>query len=138
MVLVFASTNDDFFKYSTELSHRKAGGFVCFNGRVRQYNHGKEVAYLYYEAHAVLAQSMFAELTKLAQERYQILQCAAVHRLRRVEIGENAVSIAVAAVHRQEAFAAAAYLIDELKKTLPIWKKEVYVDGTQAYGQCTL
>jgi molybdopterin synthase catalytic subunit len=135
MPLHFAHTVDEFSLLTKRLDEPWAGGFVNFNGRVRRFNHHKEVAYLYYEAHITLAQSMFANFEDEAKTRFHLLQSAAVHRLHRVDVGQDAIGIMVAAPHRHEAFLAARFLIDELKMNLPIWKKEVYKDGSHSFGQ---
>lgn len=139
MPLLFAPTNDDFLRLTEILHEPLAGGFVSFNGRVRKFNRNKEVAHLFYEAFIPLAKTMFAELESQAKKQFGILQALAIHRLERVDVGQDAVVISVAAIHRNEAFMGARYLIDELKKTLPIWKKEVYIDGSYAFdmGDCS-
>ncbi|HXW53184.1 MAG TPA: molybdenum cofactor biosynthesis protein MoaE [Myxococcota bacterium] len=135
MALFFAQNCEEFCRLNRDIRTPETGGFVNFVGRVRQFNHNKEVALLFYEAHTTLSKKMFDSLEKTARERFSMVQCHAVHRLARVEVSEDAVSIATLAAHRREAFLAAEYLIDQLKRTLPIWKKEVYADGSYAWGQ---
>lgn len=135
MPLFFAKTNAAFSSLQQTLAHPDAGGFVTFFGHVRARNHKKDVAHLDYEAHETIASSMFAELEASVQKRFGVQGVFAIHRLERVLVGEPAVMIAACAPHRHEAFLATRYLIDELKKQLPIWKKEVYVDQSCSWDQ---
>ena len=106
-----------------------AGGFVCFEGRVRKLNEGREVLRLEYEAYAPLAHSEGESLLKEAQVKFNLNWVHAIHRVGILELGDIAVWIGCAAAHRKEAFAACEFIIDELKERLPIWKKESYADG---------
>lgn len=105
------------------------GGVVLFVGRVRDRSGGRTVTHLEYEAYAPMARRELASLAARAQEQHGAERVALVHRLGRLEIGEAAVAIAVAAAHRDAAFAACRWLIDTLKQTVPIWKRECFVDG---------
>lgn len=109
-----------------KLDLKGLGGLVIFSGVVRPSDaHGRKLSHLEYEAYTEMAH---AELHKLCQEaahRWGVHQIAIMHRVGQVEIGQPSVVIAVAAEHRAEAFAACQYLIDTLKQTVPIWKKEV-------------
>ena len=110
------------------LSVASAGGFVLFDGRVRNRAGGREVIQLEYVAYPDLA---FLEGQKLCQDaidRFGLCAAEIVHRTGTLDIGETAVMVQVAAPHRREAFAACEYVIDEMKKRLPIWKKEHYRD----------
>lgn len=137
MSLFFAYSHNEFAQLATSLAlaHEDAGGFVTFNGRVRRFNRDQEVAFLYYEAYVRLAQSLFNALEDEAKKRFCLLETFALHRLERVERGEDAVLIGVAAAHRDAAFKGARFLIDELKTKIPIWKKEIYKDGSYFYGE---
>jgi molybdopterin synthase catalytic subunit len=108
-----------------KLDLKGLGGLVTFSGIVRPSDaHGRRLSHLEYEAYTEMAH---AELRKLCQEaahQWGVHQIAILHRVGHVEIGEPSVVVAVAAEHRAEAFAACQYLIDTLKKTVPIWKKE--------------
>lgn len=106
------------------------GAVITFEGVTRDHHDGKGVLGLYYEAYAPLA---LAELTRIAQEvaeRWPGARAALVHRTGPVPIGEASVVIAVGAPHRDAAYAASRYAIDELKARAPIWKREQYADGT--------
>lgn len=135
MSLQFARLETEFSKALLSLKDQEAGAFVTFTGRVRRFNHDKEVSFLFYEAHESLAKALFITLEAEAKARFSLLKVFALHRLSRVEIGQDAVVISVAARHRKEAFLGARFLIDELKQKLPIWKKEVYKDGSHSFGK---
>ncbi|MBI4287923.1 MAG: molybdenum cofactor biosynthesis protein MoaE [Chloroflexi bacterium] len=107
----------------------KHGAVVTFLGIVRNQSEGKAVRYLEYEAYPEVALKKMEELLGEIKARWGIEDVAITHRLGRMEIGETAVIIAVASPHRGEAFEACKYAIDRLKETVPIWKKEVFVDG---------
>lgn len=106
-----------------------AGGFVTFEGRVRTMNEGRPVQFLEYEAYGELASSEGNNLLEEAKTRYGLEWVYASHRVGMLEIGDMAVWIGCGAVHRKEAFEACEFLIEEMKKRLPIWKKEHYADG---------
>jgi molybdopterin synthase catalytic subunit len=105
------------------------GAVVLFLGTVRNKNVGREVVHLEYHAYDEMART---EMTRLEQEslaRFDVSEVALVHRTGRLEIGEVAVGVAVAAAHRDEAFNACRFLIDALKRNVPIWKKEFFRGG---------
>lgn len=107
------------------------GGIVTFEGATRAENdaaHG-ELVRLDYEAYASMAQRQLEALAQEAQRRWSLGRLVVIHRLRSVLAGEVSVMIAVAAAHRAEAFAACRWLIDTLKRDVPIWKKDVFADG---------
>lgn len=105
------------------------GAIVTLDGFVRQFTKGRETEYLVYEAYEPMALKEMEKLIARAHEQFEIEAVSIVHRLGRLEIGETSVVIAVAAPHRRAAFEACEWLIKELKRTVPIWKKEVYADG---------
>ena len=110
----------------------KAGvdGAVCaFDGIVRNNTRGRQTLYLFYEAYREMALEQMRALAEQAVERFGVRDVALVHRLGRLEVGETSVLIAVASAHRGVTFEACRWLIDTLKKTVPIWKKEFFVDG---------
>lgn len=107
-----------------------ADGAVClFLGVVRNENAGRPVRHLEYEAFDEMARPMLEDLAAEARRRFAVTDVHIVHRLGRMEIGETSVAIAVASPHRGAAFDACRHVIDTLKKTVPIWKKEFYADG---------
>ena len=125
----------------TELIREKtldpaAGGFASFEGWVRNHHDGREVLCLEYEAYADLAVKEGDRIVGEAMRKFGILHCSCVHRTGMVDIGELAFFVCVSAAHRDPAFAACRYVIDELKRRLPIWKKESYADGETAWIRC--
>ena len=105
------------------------GAIVTLDGFVRQFTKGRETEYLVYEGYEPMALKEMEKLVKAAKEQFQIENVGIVHRLGKLEIGETSVVISVASPHRRAAFEACEWLIKELKRTVPIWKKEVYADG---------
>ena len=105
------------------------GAVVIFEGIVREQSRGKTVRALVYEAYGAMAQRQMEMLADEARRRWPIIDLAMVHRIGTLGVGDVSVVIAVAAPHRAAAFDACEWLIDELKRTVPIWKKEVYVAG---------
>ncbi len=114
------------------LSDRAVGGIDVFVGTVRDHDHDHDVTGLEYSAHPSALQSLHDVAASVA-ERYDVLAVAAVHRVGRLAIGDAAVVVATAAVHRGEAFEASRALIDELKATVPIWKHQLFTDGTDEW-----
>lgn len=109
----------------------ECGATVTLDGYVRQFTKGRETLYLEYEAYEPMAIKEMQKLIEQAKEQFEISNVGIVHRLGKLEIGETSVVISVAAPHRAAAFAACEWLIRELKRTVPIWKKEVYADGEE-------
>jgi MoaE-MoaD fusion protein len=105
------------------------GAVVVFDGIVRDNTRGRRTLHLDYEAYEEMAEHQIAELGKQAVERFGVRGVTLVHRLGRLQIGETSVLIVVVSAHRAAAFEACRWLIDTLKKTVPIWKKETFVDG---------
>ena len=111
------------------LDDRRAGGFASFEGRVRDHNDGRVVHGLLYEAYVELAEAEGARILDEARVRFDILGARAVHRVGELAIGEIAVWVGVSAAHRDAAFAACRWIIDEVKARVPIWKHERYAEG---------
>jgi molybdopterin synthase catalytic subunit len=105
------------------------GALVIFEGVVRNQTRGRKTRYLEYEAYEEMALQQMEALGAQAVQQFQIRDLAIVHRLGRLEIGETSVLIAVVSAHRAAAFEACRWLIDTLKRTVPIWKKEYFEDG---------
>jgi molybdopterin synthase catalytic subunit len=118
------------------LANDGAGGFCSFEGWVRNVNEGRTVERLEYEAYEPLVISEGERVLEEAKQRFPYLEARCVHRAGLLEIGELAVWVGVASAHRDEAFKACRYIIDELKIRLPIWKKEHYVDGDSGWVNC--
>jgi len=105
------------------------GALVVFEGTVRNQTRGRRTLCLFYEAYPEMALARMNQLAAEALQKFPIRDVALVHRLGRLEIGETSVCIAVASAHRAAAFDACRWLIDTLKQTVPIWKKEFFEDG---------
>lgn len=105
------------------------GAAVVFDGVVRDNTRGRRTLYLEYEAYEPMALKQLQSLVKEARARFAVRGASIIHRLGRLEIGETSVLIAVASAHRSAAFEACRWIIDTLKKTVPIWKKEYFEDG---------
>jgi MoaE-MoaD fusion protein len=105
------------------------GATIAFEGIVRNNSRGRRTLYLDYHAYEPMALKEMRKLVHSALERFAVRDVRLVHRLGRLEIGETSVLIVVAAAHRAAAFEACRWLIDTLKKTVPIWKKEYFQDG---------
>jgi molybdopterin synthase catalytic subunit len=97
---------------------------------VRNNSHGRPTLYLDYEAYEEMAVKQMNALAREARSRFGVRHVTLVHRLGRLQVGETSVLIVVASEHRAQAFEACRWLIDTLKKTVPIWKKETFQDGT--------
>jgi molybdopterin synthase catalytic subunit len=111
------------------LKHGEDGAAVVFEGVVRNQTRGSRTLYLDYEAYEDMALQQLESLAKEALQKFQIRDVAIVHRLGRLGIGETSVLAVVASAHRGPAFEACRWIIDTLKKTVPIWKKEYFEDG---------
>ena len=108
------------------------GGIACFVGRVRNHHGGRAVSHLEYEAYRPMVEAECARIVGETETRWPV-SAALQHRIGHLEIGDTAVAIAVAAAHRDEAFAACRHLIEEVKRRVPIWKRETYTDGSQTW-----
>lgn len=111
------------------LQHGEDGAVLVFEGIVRNQTRGRKTLYLDYEAYEEMALQQLESLAEQAVGQFKVRDVAIVHRLGRLEIGETSVLIAVASGHRAAAFDACRWLIDTLKQTVPIWKKEHFEDG---------
>ncbi|MBZ5504525.1 MAG: molybdenum cofactor biosynthesis protein MoaE [Acidobacteriia bacterium] len=111
------------------LEHPEDGAALLFEGVVRNNTRARRTLYLDYEAYETMALNEMEKLSQVALERFKVRDVRLVHRLGRLEIGETSVLIGVASAHRAAAFEACRWLIDTLKKTVPIWKKEHFEDG---------
>jgi molybdopterin synthase catalytic subunit len=129
----------DFYEITTEplnvgeIARRvvpaECGATVTLDGYVRQFTKGRETLYLEYEGYVPMALREMEKLIGQAREQFEVSNIGIVHRLGNLEIGETSVVISVSAPHRRAAFEACEWIIKELKRTVPIWKKEVYADG---------
>jgi len=132
----FARTAIDTAAQRATLADPGCGGYAAFEGWVRDTNEGRAVRRLEYEAFEALALAEGARIVGEALARFGAARAACVHRVGELAVGELAVWVGVSAPHRDEAFRAARYIIDEVKHRLPIWKKEHYVDGDSGWVNC--
>ena len=114
------------------VTSRHAGGIALFVGTVRDHDRGKDVVGLEYSAHPT-AESVLREVVEKIVASHDVRVIAATHRIGTLAIGDVAVVVAVACEHRGEAFTACRALIDDLKSTVPIWKHQRFVDGTEEW-----
>ena len=112
------------------ITYAGAGAIVTFDGIVRDNADGKSVQYLEYEAYPEMALEQMHLIVQQVRKRWDVDHIALIHRLGHMEIGETSILIVVASPHRAEAFEACRYIIDTVKNTVPIWKKEFYTDGS--------
>jgi molybdopterin converting factor subunit 1 len=133
--------SQDFFELTTEpidvgqVARRvvlpECGATVTLDGYAREWTNGKRTLYLVYEAYDEMALTEMQRLGAEAHKQFDIAHIGIVHRTGRLEIGETSVVIAISAPHRKAAFQACEWAIRELKRTVPIWKKEVFEDGEE-------
>jgi len=116
-----------------EFNDPSCGAIVTFEGRVRNHNDEKKVLKLFYDCYKPMAQKVLEEIREEAFNKYNVKEISVVHRVGEIPIGEIAVWIGVSSAHREEAFEAAKYMIDELKQRVPIWKQETYTDGNKVW-----
>ncbi len=112
---------------------QSAGGFVCFEGWVRDHNQGKNVKKLAYESYEKLAIKEGNTIIAEAKKLYPIKKAVCTHRIGLLAIGEMAVWVGVSAAHRDAAFKACRYILDEVKSRVPIWKNETYDNGQSGW-----
>jgi len=112
-----------------EMKQGADGAVTVFEGIVRDNSRGRKTLFLDYEAYEEMALQQMQSLAGEAVSRFGVREAAVVHRLGRLAVGETSVLIVVASAHRAQAFDACRWLIDTLKKTVPIWKKEHFEDG---------
>jgi molybdopterin synthase catalytic subunit len=118
------------------LKDAAAGAFVGFEGWIRNHNEGQAVSRLEYEVYEPLAVKEGNKIIEEAKQKFPLLHARCVHRSGLLEIGECAVWVGVTSAHRDEAFAACRYIIDQVKVRLPIWKKEHYAEGHSGWVNC--
>ena len=125
-------TNDpiDYTALTERVRSPAAGAVVLFLGTVREMTAGRQTVALDYEAYPEMARTKMAELEINARHQWPVIAVEMIHRLGHLELGEISVAIAVSCPHRQQAFEAGKFLIDEFKNVVPIWKKENWSDGS--------
>jgi molybdopterin synthase catalytic subunit len=115
------------------VTHPGAGAIVTFAGTVRDRNQGQAVTGIEYSAYRSMAERELAAILVEAEQRLPGLRAAAEHRVGTLDVGEPSVAIATSHPHRAEAYEGNRYVIEELKRRLPVWKRELYVDGTREW-----
>lgn len=128
-----SETPIDATSLKTQTQDPKSGGFVCFEGWVRNHNLGKTVTALDYTAHPKLAQAVGQDIVQDALTAYDINAAHCVHRIGTLGIGDMAIWVGVSADHRKAAFDACEYILERVKKEVPIWKNEHYSDGKSGW-----
>ena len=132
----FSDTPLDTAALQRQLRDDRCGGFAAFEGWVRDHNEGHAVTRLEYEAFVELANKEGARIVEEAVRRFGVTRAACVHRVGSLAIGDVAVWVGASAAHRDEAFRACRFIIDEVKHRVPIWKKEHYVTGDSGWVNC--
>lgn len=123
----------DFAAVAERVRSDLAGAVCVFLGTVREMTGERRTASLEYEAYPVMAARKMEELEAEARRRWPVIEVALVHRVGHLDLGEISVAVAVSTAHRGHAFEACRWLIDTLKEVVPIWKKELWADGTEEW-----
>ena len=136
---MFRITNEpiDLSELVRYVTDPQAGAIVPFIGTTRDNNEGRKVIALDYEGYPEMAEKELARIGEEAKKKWPICKMAIIHRLGPVQIGEASVIIVASSAHRDAAFAASRFAIEEIKKTVPIWKKEVFEGGEVWIGTQT-
>ncbi|MGB0840501.1 MAG: molybdenum cofactor biosynthesis protein MoaE [Chitinophagales bacterium] len=124
----------DVLQLIQEAHHPKAGAIVLFSGEVRNHNLGKGVDYLEYESHETLANKVIADIVAEAHKKWELHGVVCQHRIGKVPISESAICVITLSSHRGAAYEANRYVVDRVKYEAPIWKREFFADGTEAWG----
>ena len=109
--------------------NRAAGAVLLFSGDVRNHSKGRAVDFLEYETHESMAQKQIAEIVVEAKNRWDLHYVEVIHRFGKMQISDCSIGIVVASSHRKDAYAASRFIIDTVKKSVPIWKKEHFTNG---------
>lgn len=125
----------DVAAHEAAVAHPAAGAVVSFAGVVRDHDGGRDVTRLEYEAHPSAADVLAEVAAEIAKEP-EVYAVAVSHRVGPLEIGDVALAAAVSTAHRADAFAACARLVDEVKSRLPVWKHQLFTDGTEEWVNC--
>jgi len=113
----------------------RAGAVVSFSGNVRDHDHGRDVASLTYEGHPT-AEAVLKDVAAEIADQFDVIALAVAHRVGSLAVGDAALIAVVATAHRDEAFAACSALVDLTKARLPVWKHQVFADGTDEWVNC--
>lgn len=121
--------------FITQVEDVEAGAVVVFSGNVRSFDHGKKITSLAYEIHPS-TEATLKEVVEEVAGRHKVKHVSVAHRYGEIPLGEPAFIVAVSSEHRAEAFAACTQLVDEVKARIPIWKHQVFTDGTDEWVNC--
>ncbi|GGO02033.1 molybdenum cofactor biosynthesis protein MoaE [Saccharibacillus kuerlensis] len=121
-------------RYADYVLRPEAGAVTLFTGHVREWTRGIRTLYLAYEAYIPMAEKMLTKIGAKIEEKWPGTKTAIAHRIGELQIGEIAVVIAVSSPHRRDAYEANEYAIERIKESVPIWKKEIWEDGTEWIG----
>lgn len=127
----------DPMRYMEYVTHPEAGAVTLFAGTVREWTNGKRTMHLEYEAYVPMAEKKLAEIGAEIEDKWPNSRVAIVHRIGELMISDLAVVIAVSSPHRKAAYEANEYAIEQIKKVVPIWKKEIWEDGEEWIGDQT-
>lgn len=120
--------------YADYVLRPEAGAVTIFTGHVREWTQGVRTLYLAYEAYVPMAQKKLTEIGREIEQKWEGTRVAIAHRIGELQIGDIAVVIAVSSPHRSDAYEANEYAIERIKEIVPIWKREIWEDGTQWVG----
>lgn len=121
--------------FLAQVESHSAGAIAIFCGNVRTHDHGKEVSTLSYEIHPQ-TEAILSQLVTEVADRHKVISVSVAHRFGNIELGQSALIVAISAEHRGEAFAACSEMVDEIKAKIPIWKHQVFTDGTDEWVNC--
>ncbi|NGZ74657.1 molybdenum cofactor biosynthesis protein MoaE [Saccharibacillus alkalitolerans] len=121
-------------RYADYVLRPEAGAVTLFTGHVREWTRGIRTLFLAYEAYVPMAEKMLARIGGEIEEKWPGTKTAIAHRIGELQIGEIAVVIAVSSPHRRDAYEANEYAIERIKESVPVWKKEIWEDGTEWIG----
>ena len=131
MLIQITETEIDVATATNAISNKAAGAINIFLGVVRNNNKGRDVSYLVYDAYPEMAEKEMQKIAKEAISKFDLEDCSIIHRVGRLEISETSLLIAVSSGHREAAFLGGKWLVDEIKRRIPVWKKEVWTDGEE-------
>lgn len=121
--------------FVSEVESDEAGAVATFSGNIRSMDHERAVASLSYEIHPT-TEKIFGEVVHEVASRHELIFVAVAHRYGEIPIGQSALIVAISAAHRSEAFRACSEMVDEIKTRIPIWKHQVFADGTDEWVNC--
>lgn len=128
-------TESDILDLYGKVKRDKAGAVVIFVGTVRDQTNDKQVISIEYECYKEMAEAQLLKIADLAESKWSLSAIRIVHRYGRLSVGDISVIIAVSSHHRDAAYEASKYVIDEIKKYVPIWKRERFADGSVEFGK---